>query len=261
MNYQAKLSTIANFHQLAILASVSLLGLWLSLFLQPPAAWIITGILTGVVCVSTDRMMRAHPQFRLLAPTFPPALWILPALLSLGSVLFFRLVEGDALKIGGLAASVVLLTIVVVSQYHSINPADRRFGLARFFLHITTYIVAAGFYIAIFQKDLGPLSTASGIGFITLLLSLELFRENAGDAAKAWLYAAVVALILSQIAFAMDFLPLDQLAASIISLLAFYLFTGIVLNHFAHRLTKGTVVEFTVVAAIGLAFLYIRSFF
>ncbi len=211
----------------------------------------------GVAGGGTEWIVRSHPQFRLLVPTSLPTLWILPALLAFGSILFLRLVPDGSLRIGVIAGSGTLLALIVLSQYCSINPSDSRFGPARFVLHVTTYVVAAGFYISIFQRGMNNLYTAPAIGFVSLLLALDLFKASAGNSAKAWFYTTVIALILTEIALAFGFLPLGYLTAGVVSLLAFYLFTGIVLHHFAHRLTRGTVGEFTVVALIGLSFLYI----
>ena len=89
-------------------------------------------------------------------------------------------------------------------------------------------------------------------GTVSLLLAIEFLREEAMDTSYTLLYAAAIAILLSEGAWAVHFLPLEGGAAAVSLLLAFYLLTGLMHNHLAYRPSIRTAGEFAGIAALGL---------
>jgi hypothetical protein len=74
-----------------------------------------------------------------------------------------------------------------------------------------------------------------------------------------WLLAAVVALVLGELTWALNALGLSALAGGSLLLLVFYTFTGVAQQALAGRLNRRIVLEFGAVAAAGLLLLWLAS--
>jgi hypothetical protein len=103
-----------------------------------------------------------------------------------------------------------------------------------------------------YDFDLSLLTTAFAAGVVSLLLGIEILREEALDTTRTLVYALAIGVLLAEAAWVAHFLPLDGSGAAVFLLLAFYLMSGLMHNYLADRLSARTAGEFSAVALCGL---------
>lgn len=242
-----------NYDRLTILACLAAVGLGSYLILEPQRWWVLP--LAGAVGLGAWLIIREHPALppddHLLSPMFAPlsGLLIASAALSLEPIL-----QGGWAVLGAVIAG-ILLGGTVVAEWYTVA-LGRYSERARLALNLVTYLVAFGLYDAEGKIGLEGLGALAMVGLVTLLLSVELLRDSAGSSGRAWLYAAVSGVVLTEIRWGLAFWPLTGTLGAIFLVLVFYLVTGVVHSHFSKQLNRGTMAEFAAVALIGLAILF-----
>lgn len=247
---------MSNTQRLVLLISLILIGLAFSLVIEPPAMWLLAAILVAIVCVGTDNIIHMHWRVHIRRHRYAVTMWIVPALLVFGATLFLRLpvFSSGLAVIAGLAVTGVLLALVIVSEYHTLDPNDPLCGTARFVLNVVAYLSAFALYTAIYGTRVRSLVTATAITVVSALIALELLRGLEARVGRDWLYAVVCGLVMGEITWALNYWMLPGLVGGVFLLLAFYSITGLVQNHLAGALTRRLALEFGLVTGVGLAF-------
>src|SRR5438128_2559417 len=119
-------------------------------------------------------------------------------------------------------------------------------------LNLATYVIAFVFFATIYEFDLSLLTASFAAGIVSLLLAIEVLREEEMDTYRTLAYALAIGVLLGETAWTTHFLPLEGSSAAVFLLLALYLMTGMMHNYLADRLSLRTASEFTVVALGGL---------
>lgn len=254
--------------QLSLLAGMSVLGLTLSLLLVLPARTInfaFLGSQAGVVfsgallfalllsvmtAAGVESIMRAHPRVHLSATQYTVILWILPCMLVAGTTLVLPLLRDSApfafLTIVGAG---VLLVLVVIGEYVTIDLQDPAYAFARLGLNLVVYLVALALFQTIYALKLRSILSSPIIGIFAALLALELLRASEADVRRTWLYAATVGLALGEALWALNYWNVTPLLGGVTLLVLFYLLTGFAQQYLMHRLNWRTVLEFAIVTA------------
>lgn len=263
---------MSNYERLSVLVTLVLVVAGMSFFIsETPALVGLAAILVGIAGVGTNMIVRRHPvvQSRRLFALMLPS--ILPAMLVLGSylLLHFYLLPVGLMLVGGLAVMGILLALTVLGEYAAINTTAGAIPAARFGLNLITYLVALVLYVAIYLQRVPAIATTAGIALISGLLALELLRGNpAQPLRRTLLYAGVVALIMGELSWTMDYWPvaagimnllLGLLIYGGILLLAFYFLTGLAQNYLLGTLNRSVVVEFCTVSLLGLIAILITT--
>ena len=242
---------VSRLDRVHVMAAVFGIGLTAFLAIEPTQNWLLL-LLAGLVALGTDALVRTHPRspFKRLDDT---ALYLfVPVLLTLSLGLFLEeAVTGYWSLLAGLGAAIPF-AIVLQAEYNSVDRRLRAYGGARLVLNIATYVIAFLFYAAIYDFDLSLAAVTFACGIVSVLLAIEILREEALDTPRTLLYAVAIGILLSEAALAMYFLPLEGALAAIFLLLAFYLMTGLMHNYLADRLSLRTVGEFSGIALLGL---------
>lgn len=235
-------------HVMAVLFAI---GLTTFLAIDPTQNWLLL-LLCGLSALGTDGIIRSHPQARSLRVDDKALFMIVPVLFTLAVGLFLEEVaEGFwTLAVGFLAG--IPFWAILHAEYASVDRESPRYQSARLILNVATYLTAFLFFATIYDFDLGLVTAAFATGTVSLLLAIEFLREELRDTSYTLLYAAAIAILLSEGAWAVHFLPLEGGAAAVSLLLAFYLLTGLMHNHLAYRLSIRTAGEFAGIAALGL---------
>ena len=234
-----------------VLAVVLALGLTAYLAIEPTQDWLLL-LLAGLAALGTDAVVRSHPRahFHKLDDT---VLFLLaPVLMMLGSGLFLEEVVGGRWTFAAGLLSVVPFWLVLRAEYESVDRAAETYQSTRLVLNVATYVVAFLFFATIYDFDLGLVASAFAAGTVSVLLGIEVLREEAMDNFKTSTHALAIGILMAQAAWVTHFLPLDGSAAAVFLLLAFYLTTGIMHNYLAGRLNPRTGAEFGAVGAAGL---------
>ena len=233
------------------MAAVFGIGLAAFLAIEPTQNWLLL-LLAGLVALGTDAVVRTHPRARFQRLDDTALFLFVPVLFTLSLGLFLEEVADSYWAVPAGLASAVPFGAVLQAEYNSVDSRMKVYGGARLILNITTYVIAFLFYATIYDFDLSLAAITFAAGVVSLLLAIEILREEALETPRTLLYAIAIGVLLSEAAVAMHFLPLEGALAAIFLLLAFYLMTGLMHNYLGDRLTLRTAAEFSGIALLGL---------
>ena len=233
------------------IAAVFGAGLTAFLAIEPTQNWLLL-LLAGLVALGTDAIVRTHPRSRFKRLDDTALFLFVPVLLTLSLGLFLEEVaEGYWSLLAGLGAAIPF-AIVLQAEYNSVDRRLPAYGGARLILNIATYVIAFLFYATIYDFDLSLPAVIFATGVVSLLLAIEILREEALETPRTLLYALAIGVLLAEASLSMHFLPLEGALAAIFLLLAFYLMTGLMHNYLGDRLSLRTAGEFSGIALLGL---------
>lgn len=228
-------------------------ALLLTLFLavEPTQNWILL-LLSGLAALAADNVVRNHPRARFQHLDDTALFLFVPVLFTLGVGLFLEEVAQGHWTVAAGLLSAAPFWAILRAEYESVDRRSPRFPLARLILNFATYVIALLFFATVYDFDLSLLTASFAAGIVSLLLAIEVLREEALDTTRTVLYAVAIGALVGQAAWATHFLPLEGSAAAVFLLLAFYMMTGMMHNYLADRLNTRTAAEFAFVAVLGL---------
>lgn len=231
-------------------------GLLTASFLEPPTSWLVAGSIPVLVALVALVLARFHPGYRFHSSRpFSLGRAIPPAALALGGSMFTLQFLARPFSTAALGAAGVGTGVVLYCQYLLATPNEPP-PYARLLSNFSVYLSAFLLFVALQSLTLPPVYNALALGAISGFLALELFQEGPRRSAREPIYGAVVALILSEAALVLSYLPLGKVLLGLVLLLLFYLLSGLIHTHLHDRLNPAVAAEFVGVTMLGLAFLY-----
>lgn len=234
-----------------VLAVVLALGLTLYLTVEPTQNWLLL-LLTALAAFGTDAIVRHHPDaaFERLDDT---ALYLfVPVLFMLSVGIFLNQMASGYWSAALGLLSVVPFWAILRAEYESVDRASPNYQATRLILNGATYVIAFLFFATIYDFDLSLFTASFAAGIVSVLLAIEVLREEGMDSTRTILYSLAIGVLLAEVTWTAHFLPLDESAAAVFLLLAFYLMTGLMHNYLARRLSHKTAAEFAAVALAGV---------
>lgn len=241
-----------------VLAVVLALGLTLYLSVSPTQNWLLL-LFCGLAAIGTDAVVRHHPRasFQRLDDT---ALFLfVPVLFMLSLGIFMEDVADGYWNVAVGILSVVPFWLILRAEYETVHLESPQFQSARLILNGATYVIAFLFFATIYDFDLSLLTASFAAGIVSVLLAIEVLREEAMDTTRTILYSLAIGVLIGEAAWSTHFLPLDSSAAAVFLLLAFYMLTGLMHNYLGNRLNHQTASEFTAVAGVGIAIIVVAQ--
>lgn len=240
-----------------VMAAVTVICLLASAALDQPISALLVTAAVMAVGGGTFFFIRGSGDLPLSVPVISAVSFTLvPMALTAGGALFTQqLLTGPYRPLGMVTASGGVLVLSYCQQVL----ARRRDGTphaARLVTHLSVYLSVFLLFVAVENLPLRPLIRAVFVGSISGLLSFELLRDALEDFGKASLYGITITLVLSELSWSLDYLPLGHLMTSLLLLLAYYLVSGIVHNYLLRHLSRGVALEFLGVTAVSLAMIY-----
>lgn len=233
--------------------SVELQLLGSPLTLHISQRWLMALLLGGLAATGARSLIYAHPSLPRRASGYALAFWIMPGLLVILATLWLSLLASTLnWWLAGITITGLLLWLVILAEYHTIDPRDPQYELARLWLNLVAYGLAFGFFVVIYQTRARSILTATETLCVSGLLAGSLLRAGPAQVGRSWLFAGLVALVMGQCTWALNLWRIAPLTAGLWLLLIFYLFTGLAQQHLLGHLTRRALVEFAAVAAIGL---------
>jgi len=227
----------------------------------------VLALLILLICAGVDGLLR-HPS-QLMAPAVAPsgagrphavplpfryraAYYSLPATLTVIGVVAVHSVQWWGYQVAAATLLGLVLASVISMQLstHTLDSRSRR--AMRLLLNAVSYALAIGLFGLIFGARLRSVISAPGIMLASGLLSVELYRNSETSAWRIWLYAALTALLMGELIWALNYTALSTPAGAALLLLAFYTLTGLVQQHLWGRLTPRVIIEYLVVLGLGL---------
>lgn len=229
---------------------LTVLGSPLSVSISQTA--LMVTLLVGITCAGTDSIVRSHPTARRIEARFTFVTWTLPALTVLLAAVLLPEAPTKLYRIAGYVATGLILILVISAEYYTVEPADRRYLVSRLGLNAWAYLLALTIFILIYSAKARSLLSATGVTVIGTLLALEFLRSAGRGFSRTALYAAIAGLSTGQIIWAMNYWRIGGITGGLILLLGFYVFTGLANQQLQGRLTRRVLVEYAVVALVGL---------
>ena len=222
-----------------------------TLYISTP--WIMGGMLLLLTIAGVYSLVDSQEEKS--SPLYSLAFAGLPGVVILIALFFLlRLLADRLFFVSGLASAGLLLAFILVGQYHTMGERDSLW--ARWGLNLVVYGAAIFFYALIYGLRTRSLLSATGVSLVSGALALELLRGE-GGARRTWLYALVVGLSMGEVVWVLNYWGISALAGGSLLLLAFYLFTGLTRQYLEGVIGRRVVVEFALIAALGVAFLII----
>lgn len=257
----------------SVVATLVVLGLILDVYLQLPA-WtrdltvlgspltirvsqtlLMAALLVGITCTGTDVIMRSHPTARRIEARYSFVTWTLPALTVLLATVLLPQAPTKLYRMAGMVFTGLVLILIISAEYSTIDPSDRRYITARLSLNAWAYLLALVTFVLIYSPKARSLISATGVTLVSSLLALEFLRSAGRDFGRTALYALIAGLITGEIIWAMNYWRIQGVTGGLILLLGFYVATGLANQQLKGRLTRRVLVEYAIVALIGLAVL------
>jgi hypothetical protein len=209
-------------------------------------------LLVGIVCAGTDSIVRSHPAARRIEARYSFVTWALPALTVLLAAVLLPQAPTRLYQMASFVVTGLVLTLVISAEYFTVDSAGRRYLAARLSLNAWAYLVALASFILIYSPKARSLISATGITLISTLLALEFLRSAGRGFGRTALYAAIAGLCTGEIVWAMNYWRISGVTGGLILLLGFYVFTGLANQQLQGRLTRRVLLEYGVVALVGL---------
>jgi hypothetical protein len=262
------------YHERAsVLATLVVLGLIIAAFLQVPT-WsysltvlgsplsisltqtaLLAALLVGVTCAGTDSIVRSHPVAQRIEARYSFVTWTLPALTALLAAVLLPQAPTLLYQLLGLVLTGLILTLVISAEYLTVDTSERRYLAARLSLNAWAYLVALVLFVLIYSAKARSLISATGVTVVGTLLALELLRSAGRSFGRTALYAAIAGLCTGEIIWAMNYWRISGVTGGLILLLGFYIATGLANQQLQGRLNRRVLLEYGVVALIGLVVL------
>ena len=279
LSSESRYGTRIPFEQLSLLVGMNVLGLTLSLLLVLPertfefsflgsqtslefgGPWLFALLLSVMTAAGVESIMRAHPRVHLSATQYTIILWILPCILVAGAALILPLMRDNALfALMTILGAGVLMVLVVLGEYLTIDLQDPAYAFARLGLNLTVYLAALALFQTIYAIKLRSILSAPLIGIAAALLALELLRASEADVRRTWLYAATIGISMGEALWALNYWNVNALIGGVTLLILFYLLTGFAQQYFMRKLNWRTILEFALVTAFVIVLVARRMF-
>jgi hypothetical protein len=212
-------------------------------------------LLLGITCAGTDAIVRSHPTARRIEARYSFVTWTLPGITVLLATILLPQAPTQLYRLAGFVLTGLVLIVVISAEYHTVDPSDNRYLVARLSLNAWAYLLALVVFVLIYSAKARSLLSATGVTLVSTLLALEFLRSAGRGFQRTALYAAIAGLCTGEIIWAMNYWRISGVTGGLILLLGFYVATGLANQQLQGKLTGRVLVEYALVALVGLAVL------
>ena len=237
----------------AVVLTVVVTSTFLMFVLTEPAQrWLL---LLGVAAAAlgTDGVLRSsHPRAFALGLDTTPHI-VLPTLYALAIPLFIEEnMRGLWTPLCALLAGLGF-AVILIAEVRSVREFARMAAEARIVADAGAYLTAFALLSLVYSRDPGLVAAVAAAALIGALLSIEVLRDSSLRLLDLLILALVGALVLGELRWALDFVPLDGHLAAIALLLAFFFTSGVLAARLRGHLTREVLVQYGAITAVGVA--------
>lgn len=223
-------------------------------FGSPVTFALTTNALVGLVafalaCAGFEAAIRTHPNGSLLHHTY--RYWALPGAAVLLGAAILPVAPSNALWLIALVATGVVLGAACIAEYHSIDPEDRHQRSARLALNVLGYALAAAGFILVYFTRSRSLVSATLIAIVAGMVATDLLRAPNRPQRAVFLYGLIVAVVMAQATWIMNYWPTPTLQVGMLLVVGFYLLVGLANQQLLGKLTPLLAAEYTGLATVA----------
>jgi len=270
-------SQMPRYDRLSILVSLVLFGLVVSHVVELPTRtisfvalgvpttiylsgrWLVGALLIIMTGAGVDSIVRSHPSVRGAERGYTLSFWGLPCTLVLVSLVVLPLSPNVVLWLGALALTGLLLSLIVVAQYYTLDGQGRAVAIVRWGLSMAVYAVVFVLSGLVYGARVRSLLSATAVSLMATAMAAELLRPPSPEHSvrRTWLYSAMVGLVLGEVVWALNHVSFSAVGGGIFLLLVFYVMSAVAKQHLSGQLTRAVIAEFVVISVLGLGLLYL----
>lgn len=263
---------MSNYDRVSVVVGLILLGLALFLVIELPTRtfsfyffgspltvhlstlWLRAVLLAGLACTGTDYVIRAHPAVQEYTFVF----WILPTMWVLLVVFLLPLAPHWLYWLGGLTVTGIFLSLLLMAEYHAVDPEAAHYSSIRWGLDIAACLIALALFVLVYRSKTRSLFSATATFAIGGLLALDILNGAGQSLRRRGLYAFIVGLVVGEATWALNYCNLSGAIGGLLLFLLFYLLAGLSKQRLQARLSRRIFLEFALVAllAVGLLLRY-----
>lgn len=199
-----------------------------------------------------DWVLRDHPYVRAGQVPFLFPFWMAPALMALALGILLTRLTVWPLWIAALIVGIFIIGLLIVAEYVTIATNAASYAVARLAVTALSYLIAFGLFTLIYSARERSIISASATMFVAFTLSLDLLGPHIIGLKRAALFALIIAWLVGQGTWAMNYWNISNLSAGVLLLTVFYVSIGLVQQHFQERLSRSVLLEFAVVSLIAI---------
>jgi len=230
--------------------------------------WLRSGAQLAVAGGPANSNGHSVRRSRFFVP-FEPAV---PALLVVGFTLFIQIFDNGIIQTLIIALAAISFAALYWAQLHSRNVTDRYFGLANTILNVISHLCAFLLFSPIYGLKIRSILSATAVGLVTLVLVFELLSRDAawhgamklpaeGRRSTVLLLSIVSGLVLAEFTWGLNYwAALTTLIGGAFLLVAFYVVYGLISHYVDHKLSRQTILEYSVVGLVGIVAIFASAF-
>lgn len=265
-----------DFNRLSVLSGAILLALVLTRFLQTPprpllqtkvfgspldiglsAGNLLPLIILGLTITGMGTLIQSHPTIQVTDVEQWYMAWIVPGMLNMALARWLSRIDDTAGWVIALLACAVLVPAALVVEFRSVTSESGQAQSIQWRHMMFVHLTAVVFFTLIYDARSRSLLSAMSIALVSLLMATRFFWGSAPSLARALLYGSVVGLVLGQLTWGLNYLPLSGMQGGLSLLVAFYVLTGLIRRFLQGQLADGqdghrTLIEYGAVAIVTL---------
>jgi hypothetical protein len=226
-----------------------------------------TAIIVAIVCAGVEAIIRLHPQAALRPVTYTATFWALPSIIAVVTLILLQQATWWGYQVIALGAGCALIGLVISLQYNAIaspghNGQSTSVGasradvwqqpMARAGLNSIAYATVLVLYITLYGTRARSVLSATAVVAISGLLALGLLRDERIRIGRTWLYAGIIALVMGELTWALNYVGLRAQVGGGFLMLTFYILSNLLQQYLVKRLNAKVLTEMGVVYAVGL---------
>ena len=217
-----------------------------------PQRWLMVILLGALVMAGADTVIRTHPLLSSRKLGYLATFWVLPGLLVILATQTLGLAPSPLTWAGGLIGVGLLLWLTLLTEFRQVAPENSSLW-SRIWQQFIGYAIALLFFIVIYQSRSRSLISATSVSLVSGMIALALLRYTPKQISKTWLFAIIIGLSLGQVTWALNYWRVGALNAGLLVFLIFYVLIGTAQQQLLGTLSRRTLAEFGVIAAVALA--------
>ena len=214
-------------------------------------SWLLPFMLMGLTATGTYALVQSHPAHQEETNTQErPLLFslITPSLGALFTSLLLIRAASWPVWLGSLVLTGLVVGILIHLSYRALFLEHAGYASARTALNIIDYLLGFVIFGMLMGARERALVTGPVILLLGALLALDLLSTSGAETLLVLLFAGIIALIESQMAWVLSYWPISHWGAATVLTLGLYVGAGLGYQHLLHRLSRRMLLEFGALA-------------